>query len=237
MKLIKTYFFIALMIIIFFGLSWFSLDRNRLREKENILIEFTSPPRFLEADLVNKMLTQNWSTKSVLEKESLDLKMLEDQLNNVAEIENSEVFILPQGDLSISITERTPTFMIEANTSLYGDAKGAVFPYLSIDDLKLPVFKTDTVSSSLIETANLIEKLNDDPFLKAELVMLFLEGTTYKMHLKSYPFEVILGNTSTLNKKIEKLKIFCAFQNIQDSLKGYKKINLTYSNQVVATTF
>ena len=80
MKLIKTYFFIALMIIIFFGLSWFSLDRNRLREKENILIEFTSPPRFLEADLVNKMLTQNWSTKSVLEKESLDLKMLEDQL-------------------------------------------------------------------------------------------------------------------------------------------------------------
>ena len=237
MKLIKTYFFIALMIIIFFGLSWFSLDRNRLREKENILIEFTSPPRFLEADLVNKMLTQNWSTKSVMEKESLDLKMLEDQLNNVAEIENSEVFILPQGDLSISITERTPTFMIEANTSFYGDAQGAVFPYLSIDDLKLPVFKTDTVSSSLIETANLIEKLNDDPFLKAELVMLFLEGTTYKMHLKSYPFEVILGNTSTLNKKIEKLKIFCAFQNIQDSLKGYKKINLTYSNQVVATTF
>jgi len=57
------------------------------------------------------------------------------------------------------------------------------------------------------------------------------------MHLKSYPFEVILGNTSTLNKKIEKLKIFCAFQNIQDSLRGYKKINLTYSNQVVATTF
>ena len=237
MKLIKTYFFIALMIIIFFGLSWFSLDRNRLREKENILIEFTSPPRFLEADLVNKMLTQNWSTKSVLEKESLDLKMLEDQLNNVAEIENSEVFILPQGDLSISITERTPTFIIEANTSLYGDAKGAVFPYLSIDDLKLPVFKTDSVSSSLIETANLIEKLNNDPFLKAELVILFLEGTTYKMYLKSYPFEVILGNTSTLNKKIEKLKIFCAFQNIQDSLRGYKKINLTYSNQVVATTF
>ncbi len=68
-------------------------------------------------------------------------------------------------------------------------------------------------------------------------MILFLERATYKMHLKSYPFEVILGNTSTLNKKIEKLKIFCAFQNIQDSLRGYKKINLTYSNQVVATTF
>lgn len=237
MKRNKPYFFLVFMFLVLIGVSWFSYQRNQAREAENIEVEFFQSPRFLDTTLVNKMLTQNWSTKSVLEKESLDLKMLEDQLNNVAEIENSEVFILPQGDLSISITERTPTFMIEANTSLYGDAKGAVFPYLSIDDLKLPVFKTNTVSSSLIETANLIEKLNDDPFLKAELVILFLEGTTYKMHLKSYPFEVILGNTSTLNKKIEKLKIFCAFQNIQDSLRGYKKINLTYSNQVVATTF
>jgi hypothetical protein len=47
---------------------------------------------------------------------------------------------------------------------------------------------------------------------------------------------VILGNTTSLNEKIEKLKIFCAFQNIQDSLSGYQKINLTYTNQVVATT-
>ena len=46
-----------------------------------------------------------------------------------------------------------------------------------------------------------------------------------------------LSSGSSKAQKIEKLKIFCAFQNIQDSLRGYKKINLTYSNQVVATTF
>jgi len=45
-----------------------------------------------------------------------------------------------------------------------------------------------------------------------------------------------LGNENALNEKIEKLKVFCAFQNIQDSLINYKKINLTYTNQVVATT-
>jgi len=164
------------------------------------------------------------------------LSMLEDQLKSIAEIENAEVYMLPQGELSVSITERTPTFMIEANPPLYGDSNGAVFPYVSIEDLNLPVFKSETSSSSLYETASLISKLTNDPFLKLELETLFLEGSTYKMRLKSYPFEVILGNANTLNEKIEKLKVFCAFQNVQDTLSGYEQINLTYSNQVVATT-
>jgi len=54
--------------------------------------------------------------------------------------------------------------------------------------------------------------------------------------LRSFPFKVILGDASQLNEKLEKLKVFCAFQLNQDSLKGYDKINLSYDKQVVATT-
>jgi len=182
------------------------------------------------------MLTQNWSVKSFQEKDSLDLSMLENHLNGISEIKNAEVFMLPHGDLSVLITERIPTFKVEANPPLFGDAYGAVFPFLPIEDFQLPLFKSDVSSSSLIETASLIEEFNKDSFLKSELKTLRLDGTSYSIQLKSYPFEVILGNTASLNEKIEKLKIFCAFQNIQDSLGGYQKINLTYTNQVVATT-
>ena len=182
------------------------------------------------------MLTQNWSVKSVQEKDSLDLSMLENHLNGISEIQNAEVFMLPQGDLSVLITERIPTFKVEANPPLFGDASGTVFPFLPIEDFQLPLFKSDVSSSSLIETASLIEEFNKDSFLKSELKTLRLDGTSYSIQLKSYPFEVILGKTTSLNEKIEKLKIFCAFQNIQDSLSGYQKINLTYTNQVVATT-
>lgn len=236
MKRNKPYFFLVFMFLVLIGVSWFSYQRNQAREAENIEVEFFQSPRFLDTTLVNKMLTQNWNVKSVQEKESLDLSMLEDQLKSIAEIENAEVYMLPQGELSVSITERTPTFMIDADPPLYGDLNGAVFPYVSIEDLNLPVFKSETSSSSLYETASLISKLTNDPFLKLELETLFLEGSTYKMRLKSYPFEVILGNANTLNEKIEKLKVFCAFQNVQDTLSGYEQINLTYSNQVVATT-
>lgn len=236
MRFIKVYAFPVFMLLLFVGLFWFSYQRNQLREADGFHIEFTHTPRFLDAISVNKMLTLNWSVKSVQEKDSLDLSMLENHLNGISEIENAEVFMLPQGDLSVLITERIPTFKVEANPPLFGDAYGAVFPFLPIEDLQLPLFKSDVSSSSLIETAALIEEFNKDSFLKSELKTLRLDGTSYSIQLKSYPFEVILGNTTSLNEKIEKLKIFCAFQNIQDSLSGYQKINLTYTNQVVATT-
>jgi hypothetical protein len=71
--------------------------------------------------------------------------------------------------------------------------------------------------------------------MKSELKTLYLEDASYHLKLKSYPFEIVFGNENALIEKIEKLKVFCAFQNIQDSLTNYQKINLTYTNQVVAT--
>ena len=104
MKINKAYFFLAFMILVLIGLSWFSLQRNQVREKQNILVDFTQSPRFLDTISVNKMLTQYWSAKSVQEKDSLDLDMLEDQLKSVDVIENAEVFMLHEGDLAVSIT-------------------------------------------------------------------------------------------------------------------------------------
>ena len=50
-------------------------------------------------------------------------------------------------------------------------------------------------------------------------------------------FAIILEPSRELAVQVvEKLKVFCAFQNVQDTLSGYEQINLTYSNQVVATT-
>ena len=70
MKINKAYFFLAFMLLVLAGVSWFSMQRNQVREKENVWVEFTQPPRFLDTISVNKMLTQNWSAKSVQEKES-----------------------------------------------------------------------------------------------------------------------------------------------------------------------
>ena len=118
----------------------------------------------------------------------------------------------------------------------YSDASGAVFTFRSIDSIALPVFKTDSLESTLPTTADLIVKLRKDALLESELETLYLENQEYILDLRSFPFQVVLGDSTQLKNKLEKLKIFCAFQTSQDSLIGYDKINLSYKNQVVATT-
>ena len=236
MRFKKNIVFLVLMLFFLAEIVYFSNQKNIVRVVDNIKISFTHSPRFLDTILVNKLLTQNFTGKSVQLKESLDLNMLEKKLNQIPEIQNAELFVLPKGQLSVSITERIPTFKINSIPSFYADASGVTFPFVKFENNQLPVFVADTIDASIINAAIIIERLKTDTFIKSELKTLYLEGDSYHLKLKSYPFEIVLGNENALNEKIEKLKVFCAFQNIQDSLINYKKINLTYTNQVVATT-
>ena len=236
MRFKKNIVFLVLMLFFLAEIVYFSNQKNIVRVVDNIKISFTHSPRFLDTILVNKLLTQNFRGKSVQLKDSLDLNMLEKKLNQIPEIQNAELFVLLKGQLSVSITERIPTFKINSIPSFYADASGVTFPFVKVENNQLPVFEADTIDASIINAAIIIERLKTDTFIKSELKTLYLEGDSYHLKLKSYPFEIVLGNENALNEKIEKLKVFCAFQNIQDSLINYKKINLTYTNQVVATT-
>jgi len=236
MRFKKNIVFLVLMLFFLAEIVYFSNQKNIVRVDDNIKISFTHSPRFLDTILVNKLLTQNFRGKSVQLKDSLDLNMLEKKLNQIPEIQNAELFFLLKGQLSVSITERIPTFKINSIPSFYADASGVTFPFVKFENNQLPVFEADTIDASIINAAIIIERLKTDTFIKSELKTLYLEGDSYHLKLKSYPFEIVLGNENALNEKIEKLKVFCAFQNIQDSLINYKKINLTYTNQVVATT-
>ena len=236
MRFKKNIVFLVLMLFFLAEIVYFSNKKNIVRVVNNIKISFTHSPRFLDTILVNKLLTQNFRGKSVQLKDSLDLNMLEKKLNQIPEIQNAELFVLLKGQLSVSITERIPTFKINSIPSFYADASGVTFPFVKVENNQLPVFEADTIDASIINAAIIIERLKTDTFIKSELKTLYLEGDSYHLKLKSYPFEIVLGNENALNEKIEKLKVFCAFQNIQDSLINYKKINLTYTNQVVATT-
>ena len=236
MRFKKNIVFLVLMLFFLAEIVYFSNQKNIVRVVDNVKISFTHSPRFLDTILVNKLLTQNFRGKSVQLKDSLDLSMLEKKLNQIPEIQNAELFFLLKGQLSVSITERIPTFKINSIPSFYADASGVTFPFVKFENNQLPVFEADTIDASIINAAIIIERLKTDTFIKSELKTLYLEGDSYHLKLKSYPFEIVLGNENALNEKIEKLKVFCAFQNIQDSLINYKKINLTYINQVVATT-
>jgi cell division protein FtsQ len=187
--------------------------------------------------LVNKLLTQKSEAGSALRKDSLDLNMLENQLKTVPEVRNVEAYFLPEGSLFVELTERNPLFKAGYNSPYYVDQEGVLFGTKMLNEDNYPVFISPTHTLSLDATANLIETLLEDAFLARELKEVAFENNSYWLNLKSYPFTIQMGKPTEIKEKIEKLKVFCAFQKLQDTLNGYKKINLSYKNQVVASTF
>lgn len=236
MKNYKPFIFFSLMSILLVLSFWFADKKNNQRSDNEIAIYFTDSNLFFDSSSVDKLLTLNSKGQSEEFKESLDLNMLEHQLNSIPEVKRAEVFKLPKGALAVEITERKPQFIVDSNQFYFGDASGVIFEYQTIDTLELPVFKTDSLSSSLAATADLVVKLRKDSLLKSELEVFYIENHEYILKLRSFPFQVVLGDTTQLKNKLEKLKIFCAYQMSQDSLTDFGKINLSYNNQVVATT-
>jgi cell division protein FtsQ len=227
--------FLMVMFLLVGSSYWFSQLKNRARTLDKFSVEFTHPALLLDTLLVNKLLTQNFKTQSNEDKESLDLNMLEAQLKRTQEVQNVEIYQLPQGGLSVAVTERKPLFELESHTRFLGDVEGVLFKYQPIG-LRLPILKMDSINATISSSADLISKLKQDPLLDFELETISLDEIGYTLELRSFPFQVILGDSTQLKNKLEKLRIFCAFQISQDSLKGYDRINLSYDNQVVATT-
>ena len=111
--------------------------------------------------------------------------------------------------------------------------------FLNIKRLILQVFlsfKTSSSTLSLSTTAEFIKNLKADVFLNSELETILLKNNKYEIKLKSYDFKIIFGRPTSIKKKIKKLKVFCAFTNIKDRVHSYTKINLSYDNQIVAST-
>jgi len=222
--------------LIFIGTYWFSQYKYGKKNKLRVDINYSKPPLLLNDSLVNKLLTQNLSTKFSLQKDSLDLNILESKMNKIPEVENTEIFLLPDGVMSILITDRKPLFKFDSTPSVYSDANGVLFNFNNIDSVPYPKFKTTSSNISIETTALLIKNLKADPFLSEELKSVRLNDNQYQLKLKSFDFKIIFGSTDRIKEKIKKLKVFCAFQTLQDSLNHFKKINLSYKNQVVAST-
>ena len=236
MNLNRSIFYLFFNILILVGLISFSSYRYREQKKVMVKVEFTKKPILLNDSLVNKLLTQKLGAKFILNEDSLDLNILESKMNKIPEVENTEIFLLPDGVMSILITERKPLFKFDSTPSVYSDANGVLFNFNNIDSVPYPKFKTTSSNISIETTALLIKNLKADPFLSEELKRVRLNDNQYQLKLKSFDFKIIFGSTDRIKEKIKKLKVFCAFQTLQDSLNHFKKINLSYKNQVVAST-
>ena len=215
------------------SVSIYGILRNQNKKSFEKNIIYIDNNVFLNDSIVNKLLTQIQGDKYLKVKDGLDLNNIESELKNNQFIEKAEVYWKFHDFLEIKIKEREPLYILK-NENFYVDSYGKFFPMKKIEK-DLPKVFTKLSKDNLNIITKFIIRMNQDNFMKRELNKIYFENNEFKINLKSYDFNIIFGNSKRLNEKVKKLKVFCAFQNAQDSLKNYPVVNLNYLNQVIAS--
>tara|TARA_B100001250_G_scaffold60159_1_gene46899 strand:- start:2334 stop:3056 length:723 start_codon:yes stop_codon:yes gene_type:complete len=215
------------------SISIYGTLRNQNKKKFEKNIIFSSNNVFLNDSIVNKLLTQILYDKYLKRKDSLDLNILETELKNNQFIKSAEVYWKFHDVLEIRIKEREPLYIMK-NENFYVDSFGKFFPMKEIKK-DLPKVLSELSKIDLKSVTNFVLRINKDDFMKSELDKIYFEKDEFRINLKSFDFDIIFGNSKRFKEKVKKLKVFCAFQKVQDSLINYPLVNLSYLNQVIAS--
>ena len=189
--------------------------------------------RFLDVEIVNKLLIQSNDSLFSQQKDMVALNKVEQQFLDHPVVKSAELFTVPEGKLHIEIEERLPIVRIQADNSFYLDEVGKVMPLSDRFTAKVPLFYGELKEENMQALVQLISKLSSDAFLAAEVIDFQWQNSAFVLGLRSYPFEVVWGEDNAFEHKVEKLKRFCAF-TLENKDKKFNRINLTYDKQVVA---
>ncbi len=235
MKLNKYLFFTTALISMVL-ISTFAYLRNSKRLVEKIVISFEpQEARFLSAALVNKLLIQNKGVLPWKTKDSLVLSMLETIIEENPYVLNAEVFHFQQGVLGVNIHEKNAVVRVHGTEQYYLDETGDQFPISKNHTPKVPVFLGALEEEQKDDLLSLIDQIDKDSFLQGELASIHYRSNSYFIGLRSYGFEVEIGQMRHLSQKLSKLKVFCAYHDNSKLEKNYTLINLKFKNQVVGS--
>ena len=183
--------------------------------------------------MVNKLLIQSEDSLFFQQKDMVALRDIEFGLLNNPVIKTAEIYAVPEGKLYVEIEERRPLVRVQGEHSFYVDEFGVELPLSSIYSARVPLFYGEITTENKYKLVQLLSNLNADLFFKEELVDIQLEGESFVLSLRNYPFKVIWGNVSQNVEKRTKLKRFCAYANLNKQNK-FNRIDLRFSKQVVA---
>lgn len=228
---------LVLIIFIMIFLYSFSLKKNGNRQVNIVNISFTEGQEnlFITHEIVNNLLIQKQKDPLKIKKEDLNLKSLEELLDNHEMIEDAEIYSTINGSLNAQIKQKTPIVRyVSGNTMYYLDNKGDKMPLSENFSARVPIVFGDFDMDNKEEYVKLFNEIAKDDFLKKSItgIEIFPSGGVV-MTNRDYDFKILFGNPIHVNEKLKNYKAFY-MHAIKDTLiKNYKSVNLLFTDQVV----
>ena len=216
----------------------FTSKRNEERKLKKTIVEFVdenSP--FITEEAVNKLLIENNSSVKNIQKDKVDLKELEQNLNNHNMIQKCEVFVTVDGVLKAVVKQKTPVARVFGeNGSFYVDYEGHKMPLSDNFTARVPIVSGTINKKNSEDLTKVFRYIYEDDFLQKNIIGVeILPDGSLKMMNRNFNYVIDFGKTINVDKKFKNYKAF--FQKaVQDSLiNNYKTVNLKFTQQVVCT--
>jgi len=229
---------LVLMIALMVFLYSFTSMRNEHRKLSKSMVVFTDDSNpFIKQETVNKLLIENKTDASAIQKVDLDLNQLEKSINSNPMIEKSEVFVSIDGVLKAVVKQKTPIArLFNEQGSFYIDYQGSTMPLSEEFTARVPIISGEINKVNQDEFNKLLRFVYDDDFLKKNIIGIQITPTgSLKMLNRNFDYEIEFGKTINIEKKFNNYKAFYQKAVVDSSLYKYKKINLTFTQQVVCS--
>lgn len=223
------------LVIFLFSFTSKRSDQRKLTKCKITFVEDNAP--FIKQEVVNKLLIEKYEEVTSIEKEDLDLNMLEKRLNAHKMIEKSDVFLSIDGILKAVVKQKTPIARIfENGSSFYIDYKGDKMPLSTNFTARVPLVSGRINKNNNEDLAALFRLIYDDSFLKKNIIGIqIMPQGNLLMHNRNFDYQIDFGTLTNVEQKFKNYKAFFQKAVLDSSLYKYKKIDLRFSEQVVCT--
>jgi len=210
--------------------------QQEVRPASHIDIRFDQKKETLvDADSVNKLLIQNKAPLASIPKETLVLKEMEARLVQHPMVYQAQVFISIDGEIGANIQTKKPIGRVLDSPGFYIDEQGQPMPLSNLYTARVPIV-TGEVLLHLDALKELLLIIRQDAFLERMITEVAVDAQgNIQLELRQEKYKLLLGPVSNVTEKVRNFKAFYQNMRKDQEQKQFKKVDLRFNNQVVAT--
>ena len=225
---------IAVTVILLGFLLSFSLKRFSQKRLENIAVNLEqSPVYFIDEKDIREMVKKYNPTRKIGD---VDIPSLEKKINALPAVDSANVYLNMNGKLNLDIKQRVPAFRLNKDgRDFYVDAKGVEFPTSRNYSHPSMLVTGDVPREDYEKLAELIEKIDRDPFSKKFFIGISKDKDNYNLLTSEANYKVEIGDLDNIDFKVKGFKTFVEKYLVYQDSEKYNKISVKYDNQIVTT--
>ncbi len=229
---------ILVTVILFGFLLSFSLQRFSDAPMEQVsvnLVELQESEKvyFIDEKEIRNLIKKSNPTKKIGD---IDIPALEKKISRLPSIDSANVYLNLNGRLNVDIVQRVPVFRLNKNgNDFYVDRKGNEFPVSRIYSHPCMLVTGNVKKEEYIPLAELIDKINQDPFSKKYFIGISKVKKDYNLLTSEGNFKVEIGNLENIEFKVKGFKTFAEKFLVFQNQNKYNKVSVKYDNQIVTT--